>query len=97
MKRRWLPFLLVALLGTLLPLAYASPPDPSWVAGLWDNGDHDDAVIAVVDTAESIAIATPVAIVLVAAVVALALAPEPAAPPTALAPTYRGRAPPRSS
>src|SRR5206468_11612910 len=27
------------------PLAYASPPDPGWIAGFWDNGDYDDVVL----------------------------------------------------
>jgi hypothetical protein len=39
-------FLLVALL-TLAPLAYASPPDATWIGGFYDNGDGDDVVFAV--------------------------------------------------
>jgi hypothetical protein len=35
----------IALL--LTSLAYASPPDPTWVGGFWDDGDFDDVVIAV--------------------------------------------------
>ena len=31
----------------LPPLAHASPPDPSWVAGFWDDADYDDVVLAV--------------------------------------------------
>ena len=30
---------------SLAPLAYASPPDPGWIAGFWDNGDYDDVVL----------------------------------------------------
>jgi hypothetical protein len=26
------------------PLAYGTPPDPGWISGLWDEGDHDDVV-----------------------------------------------------
>src|SRR5438067_13202936 len=29
------------------PLAEASPPDPTWIAGLYDNGDGDDVIVAV--------------------------------------------------
>lgn len=29
----------------LTPLAEASPPDPTYVAGMWDDADYDDAVI----------------------------------------------------
>ena len=28
----------------LLPMAAASPPDPVWIAGLYDEGDQDEAV-----------------------------------------------------
>lgn len=36
--------LLVALAAGLAPLAYASPPDPSWIRGMYDDADGDDAV-----------------------------------------------------
>ena len=38
---------LLALLGCLavLPvLVHASPPDPLWIPGFYDDGDHDDVV-----------------------------------------------------
>ena len=43
-----------ALLGmtsglVTLPLAYASPPDPTWIPGLYDNADYDDVVGLVTD------------------------------------------------
>lgn len=48
MTRSWwakLPLLLLAaLLLTLTPLAYADPPDPTWVLGFWDDDDFDDVV-----------------------------------------------------
>ena len=28
-------------------LALADPPDPSWIGGIWDDGDYDDVVILV--------------------------------------------------
>src|SRR5262245_9104268 len=31
----------------LLPLAHASPPDPEWIAGIYDEADLDDVVVAV--------------------------------------------------
>lgn len=36
--------LLAASLLTLTPLAYANPPDPTWVLGFWDDDDFDDVV-----------------------------------------------------
>ena len=40
------PLLFLVLL-LLTPMAYASPPDPSWIAGLYDNADFDDVVLSV--------------------------------------------------
>ena len=39
--------LLLIVLGALTPLAYATPPDPSWVRGLWDGADFDDIVVLI--------------------------------------------------
>ena len=36
--------LLAASLVTLTPLAYADPPDPTWVLGFWDDDDFDNVV-----------------------------------------------------
>src|SRR5581483_11164662 len=38
--------LALALLA-LTPLAYASPPDPVWLSGFFDDGDNDDSVILI--------------------------------------------------
>ena len=35
----------------IAPIALASPPDPSWVAGIYDGADGDDVVSLVYDTA----------------------------------------------
>jgi len=48
-RRRWRR---VCVLGTLcamlalVPLAHASPPDPVWLAGIYDAGDSDDVILA---------------------------------------------------
>jgi len=42
---------LVAVVVLLVSLAYASPPDPTSISGLWDDGDHDDVVICIAATA----------------------------------------------
>ena len=39
-----LAFLLCILLSSLSVLVYASPPDPSWVRGVYDDADFDDIV-----------------------------------------------------
>jgi hypothetical protein len=46
MDRAIVAIVLVAVALTLTPLAYASPPDPTWIAGFWDDADFDDVVIA---------------------------------------------------
>ena len=38
---------IVALQAVLVPLAYASPPDPTYLDGIWDNADYDDIIILV--------------------------------------------------
>ena len=39
----------VLLLLALVPLAHASPPDQHWLGGLYDNADHDDVVVTIVE------------------------------------------------
>jgi len=38
---------LIPILLVLLPLAHARPPDPVWIAGIYDEADLDDVVVAV--------------------------------------------------
>jgi hypothetical protein len=39
-----LALLLVAVVGILTPIAHASPLDPSWIRGMYDDGDFDDVI-----------------------------------------------------
>jgi hypothetical protein len=43
-RRALLIALMAGLLAGLSSLAYASPPDPSWIAGIYDDADFDDVV-----------------------------------------------------
>jgi len=36
--------LLAGIVGILIPIAQASPPDPSWIRGMYDDNDFDDVV-----------------------------------------------------
>src|SRR5499425_538144 len=46
------PSLPIVMALILLPvIAFASPPDPSWIAGIYDGADGDDIVSLVYDTA----------------------------------------------
>jgi hypothetical protein len=50
---RWsapVALLLLFALCALAPLAFASPPDPLWIGGLFDGGDSDDVVVAAMST-----------------------------------------------
>jgi len=44
---RALVLLLLVCLASLTPLAYASPPDPTWVEGFFDDLDFDDVVVSI--------------------------------------------------
>lgn len=51
------PGLVVALCMALLPaLAYASPADPSWIAGVWDGADGDDVVVLVGSAVKAVSV-----------------------------------------
>jgi hypothetical protein len=39
--------MLVAATILLPPLACASPPDPTWIRGFWDDDDFDSVVVAI--------------------------------------------------
>ena len=37
--------------GTLPLLTHASPPDPTWLPGIYDDADYDDVIGLLTDTA----------------------------------------------
>lgn len=43
----------LTLTWALPALAHASPPDPSWIPGIYDAADFDDVVILVVSEAQN--------------------------------------------
>jgi hypothetical protein len=53
-KYRLLQALLAVLVLTLTPLAHASPPDQTWLSGLYDSGDYDDVVLLVLSNVGTI-------------------------------------------
>jgi hypothetical protein len=80
------------LVATLPALAHASPPDPTWIGGIYDGADLDDAVLAATSTDAAggavAALAAPWTLL-----GAVALARWTAVAPAALR-VCRGRAPP---
>ena len=42
--------LVVGVVFLVTPLAYASPPDDTWIGGFWDDDDFDSVVLAITST-----------------------------------------------
>ncbi len=97
MRRIALVVLLLATLFASVPLAYASPPDQSWLGGWYDNGDFDDVVLAItsaVGTLDARPAGAPVPRLIIVDTLA---APPASAPPVDNALAVLLRAPPRSA
>jgi len=45
---------LLATLVMLTPLAYASPPDPTWISGVFDDDDNDDVVFLITSSTAAV-------------------------------------------
>jgi len=43
-RRGIFAIVLAILLAGLTPIAYADPPDPTWIGGYWDDDDFDTVV-----------------------------------------------------
>lgn len=85
---------LVGAFLALRALAFADPPDPSWIAGFWDDDDYDDVVILVTSTCgvvESDPCVHPGPIRISAALVVY---PEEGPSPTRVPNSHRPRDPP---
>jgi len=91
--RGWTTGLLVVALVVLCPVAHASPLDPTWIAGFWDDGERDNLISRVTSMASVADMNLVFARVPVPVVASVAtLEPESFSAPT-LSPTG-SRAPP---
>jgi hypothetical protein len=52
--QRFVAPLIAGTLAGLVSLAYASPADPTWIAGIYDNADYDDVVAFLTDETDAI-------------------------------------------
>ena len=43
----------------LLAIAYASPPDPAWIPGIYDDADYDDVVVQITSGTANVAALPP--------------------------------------
>ena len=93
-RQGFLGSLLVGVMMTLTPLAYAGPPDPTWIAGLYDNGDYDDVVLIVTAGAELVETTPPHDLGLMLTVAELVLPADESRPPALALPSNSARAPP---
>ncbi len=50
MTRRLVALAVVGVLACSPLMAYADPPDPTWIPGFWDDADLDDAIARVTST-----------------------------------------------
>jgi hypothetical protein len=92
--RRLVGLLVILVVAALTPLAYADPPDPTWVDGFWDDDDYDSVVVMILGASGIVNQALPDAGSAVDAVGHDAATPATRLPNTALADTASPRAPP---
>ena len=85
---------LVTILAAFLPLASSSPPDPTWVEGVWDNADYDDIVILAMSLSSTSDANIPYERALLPWVFALVSPEDEGRPPAVALSSCRARAPP---
>ena len=91
--RRALSVLLAASMAALPAMAHASPPDPAWIAGLYDDGDQDD-LITLAAWAIGATVAPPIGADAILRPVGALLSLELPAPASSAPSPVRSRAPP---
>ena len=85
---------LVAALLALAPAAHATPPDQSWITGLYDNADFDDVILLLTDNVEMIDPSTVGSMRPMCFVVGFAMPWRAESPPSSALTPARSRAPP---
>ena len=89
-----LALLLVGIVGILTPIAQASPPDPSWIRGMYDDNDFDDVVGLITSGSGLVGEITRVELRPVLIVITAILPPDDSAVPSLSLASARPRAPP---
>ncbi len=56
-RRVVLALFLIGCIVILTPLAQASPPDPSWIKGVYDDDDFDNVVVSVTSAVSTVELA----------------------------------------
>ena len=91
---RRITLLIVVVLIGILPTAYVTAPDPSWVAGYWDDDDLDCTVVSIAGSG-ALDVAGVVLGKPVVGVVEYLQPADPAGCPKPFATDLRPRGPPR--
>ena len=89
-----LTLLLAAVIVLLTPLAYATPPDPSWIRGLYDGGDFDDVVVLITGGSGVVEQSPPCHVVPLPAADGVLLQGEDGQLPVCASSSHQTRAPP---
>lgn len=87
--------ILIAPIAGLTSLAFASPPDPSWIRGIYDGADYDDVVLLITSATGTAAPAAPADFAQILLVVPVPLRAQQPAPALTVSP-LQSRAPPAS-
>jgi len=87
--------LLVCLVAGPAPLAFADPPDPTWIGGYWDDDDFDNVVDFIAQA--NAVVGLPPSAGPSETVIIILESPEPRTPPAPVHATASPRAPPLSS
>jgi len=90
----FLALLLAGIVGILTPIAQASPPDPSWIRGMYDDNDFDDVVGLITSGAGLVSEITRIELRPVLIVITAILPPDDRPVPSFSLPSARPRAPP---
>src|SRR5262249_48031686 len=51
---RFLAIILSVNIATFTGLAHATPPDPTWISGMYDDADYDDVILLATWTASTL-------------------------------------------
>jgi hypothetical protein len=80
-RRAWLALVLLGVLLTLPAFAYASPTDPAWIPGFYDDNDYDDVILFITGAVSAVdsGVADPVGPVVVCLGLIAPSKPQPAA------------------
>ena len=94
-RRALLVLVLFGVLCALPPLAHATPPDPTWIAGgFYDDADHDDVILAITSAVSVVESGAPDAVAPLAVCLGLIAPGEPRAPQASTLDSSSTRAPP---